>query len=291
MDVDALVGAGWSEHPEDPAGVAERLRAGVSLVEDGPGAAKYMNLVNHVVGDHLGRRDEAARLCEEAMHRAGAEPGPGPYVHLAVARTLAGDVDGAEAAVKVLGDHPAQRIRVGLLVAQCHGHAGAWDDAARIYDEQLTLGEDLPEGHDAERSFAIVSNNIASEVMNQDLRGATTDALLERAAYASGVYWRRVGTWVNDERADYLLALAHNHLGRHAEAADYADRGLATIAEADGEEPVDEAFLHLARARACRELGRADDQAASIAHAEKLAEGFEGPGLVDWFQGELAKAR
>ena len=291
MDIDALVNAGWAEHPQDPDGVAARLEEGVALVEDGAGAAKYMNLVNHVLGDHLGRRADAARLCEAAMHRAGAEPGPGAHVHLAVARTMADDAEGAEAAIRALGDDEGQRVRVGLLVAQCHAHARAWEDAARIYEEQLAIGETLPEGHGAERSFAIVSNNIASEVLNEGPRTAQTDALMERAAHAAGLYWRRIGTWVNDERADYLLALVHNRLERPAEALAFADRALATIAEADGEEPVDEAFVHLARAAACRALDRADDQEASIAHAQRLAEAFEGDGLQAWFQEELAKAR
>lgn len=291
MDVDALVSQGWADHATQTEAVATRLAEGVDLVRDGEGAARFMHLVNHAVGDHLGRRDEAAALCEQAMRRAGDDPGPAPHVHLAVARTLVGDDAGAEAAIEALGSDSAQRVRVALLVAQCHAYAGDWADAARIYKEQLAVAAGLEEGHDAERSFAIVSNNIASEVLAEAPRGDSTDALMLRAAHAARTYWLRVGTWVNDERADYLLALVHNKLGRHAEAREFADRGLATIAEADGEEKVDEAFLHLARATACRELGQRDDQAASIAHAEALAEGFEGEGLQGWFQDELAKAR
>ena len=291
MDVDALVNQGWADHPTQTEEVAARLRDGISLVADGDGAAKYMHLVNHVVGDHLGLRDEATALCESAIQRAGNEPGSSPYVHLAVARTMSGDEAGAEAAIEALGGNTEQRVRVGLLVAQGHANAGAFDEAARIYDEQMALGDTLPEGHTAERSFAIVSNNIASEILNEASRSETNDALMQRAAEAARTYWLRVGTWVNDERADYLLALVHNRLDRPADALTHADRALATIADADGEEKVDEAFIHLARAAACRDLGAADDQAASIAHAEHLASDFEGDGLNDWFQDELAKAR
>lgn len=291
MDVDALVSRGWAEHPKDPAAVAELLEGHLDLVADGEGAAKVMHLLNHVVGDHLGRRADAKRLCEDVLRRAGDEPGPSPFVHLAVARTMAGDAPGAEAAIEVLGGDAPQRVRIGLLVAQSHAHAGDWDEAARVYDEQMTLGDDLPGGHDAERSYAIVSNNIASEALNEGPRTPTVDALMVRAAQNARTYWGRVGTWVNDERADYLLSLVHNKLGHAKEALAFADRALTTITEADGEEKVDEAFIHLARAAACRDLGAADDQAASIAEAERLAEDFEGPGLTNWFQEELAKAR
>jgi len=291
MNLDTLIQQAWADHPNKTAEVAERLESGVELVTDGEGAAKFMHLVNHVVGDHLGRREDAERLCEAALQRAGDEPGTAPYVHVAVARTLAGNEPGAEDALARLADDPAQRVRVGLLVALGHGLAGDWQKAAQMYDEQMTRSDALPEGHSAERSFAIVSNNIASEILNAAQRSEVTDALMERAAHAARTYWLKVGNWVNDERADYLLALVHNRLGRHADARTFAERALRTIADADGEEKVDEAFVHLARAAACRDLGRLDDQANSIARAEQLAEGFEGQGLLDWFQDELAKAR
>ena len=129
--------------------------------------------------------------------------------------------------------------------------------------------------------------------MRLEERTEAQSALMEQAAQNARTYWLRVGNWVNDERADYLLSGVYHTLGRPEEGKTYAERALATIAanDEDDKEKVDEAFLHLARAAACRDLGEGDEHAASLAHAEKLAAAFEGDWLIDWFQEELAKAR
>ncbi|MDP6368746.1 MAG: hypothetical protein QF615_03990, partial [Planctomycetota bacterium] len=60
--------------------------------------------------------------------------------------------------------------------------------------------------------------------------------------------------------------------------------------EAEGGEPVDQAFLNLARARALRALERPADQAAALETAQALAAEFS-DGLREWFDTELAKSR
>ncbi|MDA1194344.1 MAG: hypothetical protein O2894_04100 [Planctomycetota bacterium] len=289
MSLDDLISAAWAEHGDAAAAVSARLEGGVELVADADGAGRFMHIVNHVIGDHLGERTKAARLCEAAVKRAGADAGPGAYVHLAVARVLAGDDAGAEAAIARLGDDEAQRIRVGALVAQGHANAGTWDDASQIYTEQLAAAAALPTGHAAERSLAVVSNNIANEALECAQRTPAITTLMEQAAETARMYWLRVGTWVNDERADYLLALVRTAAGKPDEALMHAGRALATIANADGEEPVDEAFLHLARAAALRDLGRTEDHASALAAADALRATMDA-GLHAWFDGQRAKS-
>ena len=291
MTLDELIQQGWSDHDPHAADVADRLEANVELVTDAAGAASFMNLASHTIGDHLGDRARALRVCEAAYGRLEGEAAEAPLLYLAVARRLADDDAGADAARAELGDDPANDVRIGMLVAQGRMHAGNWDAATALYTAQLEAADALPEGHAAERAVAVTSNNIASELLGLDHRSEAQDALMEQAAKAARTYWVRIGTWVNDERADYLLAGVHTALGRPTEARMYAERGIQTILDGDGEEKVDEAFLHLARAAACRDLGALDDQAASIAHAEALAKDFEGEWLTSWFEGELAKAR
>lgn len=292
MTLQDLIQQGWAEHDKKTAELADRLEAHVALVNDANDAAQYMHLVNHAVGDHLGDRARALSLCEAAVERLGADAEGQPFLFLAVARRLAGDEDGASAAAQRLGDDPANEVRVDLLVAQGHMHAGDWDACAATYAAALGAAEALPSGHAGERAAAMVSSNVASGLLELEARDAAQDALMERAAQAGRAFWTRdgVGNWMNDERADYLLSLVHTTLGRPEQGREHAERGLATI-EANGEEKVDEAFLHLARARACRDAGDTETQAASIEQAETLAEGFENQGLTDWFQGELAKSR
>jgi hypothetical protein len=288
--LDELIQGGWADHAEKTAEVADRLEEGLALVTDGKGAAGFMNLVNHAVGDHLGERERATRICEAVVAQLGADAGADAHVYLAVARHLAGDAEGAAEAERKAGIDPAGKVRVDMLVAQGRMHAGDWDAAAALYADTLARSGALPEGHAGERSTAVVSNNIASEALQLETRTDAQAALMKQAADAARTYWGRIGTWVNDMRSDYLLSLVHTALGQPAKGREHAERGLATIA-ANGEEKVDEAFLHLARARACRDAGDAGEQAASIEKAEALAAGFEEGWLTDWYGKELAKAR
>jgi len=291
MTLDDLIRDGWGEHDTKTAELADRLEANVGLVSDEGGAARFMQLVNHAIGDHLGERERATRLCEDVVRRLGGEAGEGSLLYLSVARRLSGDDEGAAAAHRAAGDDPALGVRIGLLVAQGLMHAGDWDQAGPLYAAQLATADGLGEGHAAERACAIVSNNLASELMEMDARSAEQDEWMEQAAHNARRYWTRIGNWVNDERADYLLAGVHHALGRHADARRYAERALATIAANGGGERVDQAFLLLARGAAARDLGDAETHAESLAQAQALAAEFDGDGLVRWFEGELAKAR
>jgi hypothetical protein len=290
MTLEELIQQGWADHDTKTPEVADRLEANLDLVTDASGGAAVMNLAIHAVGAHLGDHARARRLCESVVERLGDDAEGPAFLYLAVARRLAGDEDGSAAAAEKLGDDPANEVRIGMLVAEGHMHAGDWDGAVALYADALGTAESLPEGHAGERAAAVVSNNIASELLERKGRTAAQDALMEKAAHAARTYWTRVGDWTNDERADYLLSLVHTSLGRAKEGRQYADRGLATIA-ANGEEKVDQAFLYLARARACRDLGATQQHADALTHARSLAAEFGDAGLTEWFEGELAKSR
>jgi len=291
MELKELIQQGWADHDPKSAEVAERLEANVELVNDDAGAAGFMNLASHTIGDHLGDRDRARALCEAVVEHLGEEAGGNSMLFLTVARRLAGDEAAATTSHARMGEDPANEVRVGMLVAQGHMHAGDWDAAGTLYGKSLKAADGLPEGHAGERVSAVTSNNIASEVLNLPARSEAQAALMERAAHAARTYWLRIGNWVNDERGDYLLSQVHTALEEPTEGRMFAERGLQTILDNGGGERVDQAFLHLARAQACRDAGALDDQRASLAEAEALAKDFEGEGLVSWFDGELAKAR
>lgn len=288
--LDEVIQQGWGAHADNSADVADSLERSIDLVTDAKSAVSFMHLVNHAVGDHLGDRERALRICEAAVERIEGDAGPDPMVHLAVARHLAGHVDKAREAEEKAGGDEATKLRIDLLVAQGHAHAGDWNTAEGLYTEALAAAKALAEGHGAERAVAVVSNNIASELLELEERSNEQDALMAKAADAARLFWLRAGNWMNDMRADYLLSLVHTAQGKPAEGRIHARRGLATISE-NGEAQVDAAFLHLADAKAARDLGDADGHEASIASAVALAAEFDDYGLKSWFEDELAKAR
>ena len=76
------------------------------------------------------------------------------------------------------------------------------------------------------------------------------------------------------ERADYLVALCANRLGKWQQAHKAASRGLAIIA-ANGEEDIDRAFLLLALARSCQGLGKTAEAEQARSEARSLAQNFD----------------
>jgi len=304
MTIDELLSQGWADHAEKTSAVADLLEANAALAEDGAGASRFMHLAIHAIGDHLGERERATRLCEGVVKALGDEPGTPPLIYLAVARRLSGDDEGAVAAQDLATKKPGENtpaaagpgegdpgvgVRIGMLVAQGLMHGGDWDQAERLYRAQIATSDVLDPGHSAERACAVVSNNLASELLGLDERSSAQDDLMLAAARNAFTYWSRVGTWVNVERGHYLLALVHAAQKDAVAAREHAERGLAIITKADAEEPVDEAFLYLTHAAACRDLGAPAEHAASLERADALAAGFEGDGLVGWYQDERAK--
>lgn len=293
MTLDELIQRGWSAHEAKTDEVADSLEANVGLVLNDDGAVKFMNLVNHCIGDHAGDRARARRVCEKVLLELGGDLGPGGWLYLAVARHLADDAQAAQDAEQRAGadEDRSVLVRINLLCAQGFMHAGRWEACIPTYWAAIANAETLEQGHGAERAAAVVSNNIASELLELAERSDDQTQLMERAAEAARVFWLRVGDWTNDERSDYLLSLVRTAMGDAAQGLAHADRGLATIDAADGDEPVDRAFLHLARARALRAAGEDAAHAGALAAAETLAAAFEGDGLKSWFAGELEKAR
>lgn len=292
MELAELIKSGWEEHEHETEKVARDLEAGIELVlpDDPSGAAAFMNLVGHTIGDHGGDRPRALRLCESVVERLADLGNREPILHLAVARHLAGEEEAARAAERELGADAVSQVRVRLLVAQGLVHGEAWGKAIELYTECIAVADSLPTGHGAERAAALVSNNISSALLHIEERDDDQSQLMERAAHTAHTYWLRVGDWTNSERADYLLAMVYNSLERGAEAREFARRGLQTIAT-NGEAKVDQAFLELALAKACKLRGDFDEQSLSILRATALADEFGDEGLSNWFNDELKKAR
>lgn len=289
MSIQELVKQGWADHADKTAEVADRLEAGLELVEDAQGAIGFMGLVNHAIGDHLGDRERALRINEAAYAKVQSDENRDPLVYLAAARHLAGQSAEAAEAESALGGDPGIRVRINMLVAQGRMHGGDWEVADMLYRATLEESRALDDGHAGERATAIVSNGIAGEAMGLKTRSPVQNELMEAAALGAREFWTKVGTWVNAERAEHTLACVRNLIGKHAEALAHADQGLALIKE-NGEEAVDEAFLNLARATALRGLERTEEHGAAIARAKEIAAGFDADWIKSWFAEELAKA-
>ena len=294
MSLDQLISECWRDHANDTVAVAARLEVALELVREAPQAAQYSNIVNHVVGEHLNDWRHAATLVSSAASRLKEEPASAStFIALCVAQWLAGDVTEAVVAegraLKLAGGNPLatlsrarMQLVTGLMGLKRH------EEAARVYASALEMAAAIGDKSAADRAVAVTSNNLASELCERATRTPVQTELMLKAALAARTHWLRAGDWMNDERADYLLALCHNAANLHAQALEFARRGLSTIAR-NGKEDVDAAFLHLCAARALGAQGLSAERQAELTQADILSESFDA-GTKEWFGKERAKA-
>lgn len=264
------------------------LAARAGSAED---AARFASVVSHVVGEESGNwalaRDLIAALQDKYTGSVGVQG------NLAVAFYMTGEWMNAlvaEARASAAAKESATAVGIWIRLSTAHAlqRKGNWADAFRLLEPTIELAREVaaPSRHDA--SIAALANTLATDLLDLSVRSKQQEAVLERAALLSRAYWFRAGSWIHQERADYLLALAYNALGRHHEAREAAARGLATI-DTHGDEPADRAFLNVELAVACKALQQAGEFKVARDTAFGLAQRFDDPGLKQWFDAKFAR--
>ena len=291
--LDALLYDGFDDHAD----AAERYAADLEGAAEGEVPAKHLvqfaKVATHTIGEHLGDWGRAARLAGRLLaERSPTAETAKAWAHLAVARSLAGDAAGAaeaEASAWRGAGADFRPIAVEtkfLLVAALVG-CGRAEAALGVYRQALDLAQALGDAAPA-RAIAVASNNLASELLEAPTRTPEETALMRIAADAAHAFWLRCGDWRNHERASYLDALVANAVGEPASALRHADNGLDLIA-ANGEAPIDETFLRLARAHALALLGEDEASAVALKVADAAAAAWDDDGLQGWYAAERTR--
>ncbi|WP_152681934.1 hypothetical protein [Chromobacterium subtsugae] len=241
-------------------------------------------LINHVVGESQGGWQAAWSLQQKLLSRAAAP-------RLLRSAAVAAGLGGQEADARQLEARLAEACGVsGELAGRVVRFASLQHLAAGQPPRQTAqalaplLAESLPPASGQDAALAAALNNIVSALLDHPQLDEADEAVaqaMRQGADRAHDLWLRAGTWLNRERARYLQALVENRLGDAEAALRAADAGLALIA-ANGPEDVDQAFLLLERARACRRLDRRGEAEAAWEQARRLAEAFD-PALREWF--------
>ena len=238
-------------HADDPHAVADGLRARAPTLPADEDGAQALRLAEHVWLAHLGDPAGLAALVA-ALPAAWSDGAIRPEAAPALARAriawalalLAGQ------AATPLPQAACWRALQNLVLALARQGRWAQAEAWLLADEAAAAACGAS---DAGRAYAASANNVAQDLAAGPRGDAARDQLMRVAAHLSLRAWAHAGTWLQQQRAEYRLALCHALLGQGEAALAHARRCLAACRAGDGQQPADAvehffAFEALARA-------------------------------------------
>jgi len=278
-----FIDGAWNDHASDARAVAARLPAARPLLAREPQQlAALVQITEHVLLGHLGDADAMEPWLAEWAPLAAQQADAAPALDRArlAARLLRGGA--AEP-----GEFPAG------LVVRAHGTAvngvAARGDLARAR-RLLQSAEAIARadgGVDAIKGLAASCNNLASQLLDEP-RDDARDTLMLEAAHRSRRTWAEVGTWLQVERADFILALCAAKVGDGAQALAHAESCLA-ICEANNADAFERFFAHQALAEARRAGHDSAGARAAMAPMPALLDAIDDAGSRSYARGVLDK--
>lgn len=292
MSINATIDLLMVNHDVDPMLSAQQI---VNLVEvgiDENEVPRLAWLINHVVGELRSDWRKAYQLqCKlrpQSKNRVVLR-------HRAVAALFAGEVLDAWREQDILcqetgASHYQVEAVVRLGVLQHEAAHTQPSVVGRILKQLLMEIRSWSEYGPLGDIFAGTLNNIVSCLLdheNFDITDVSQCDAIEQGALLCREIWQVVGNWMNVERADYLVALTCNRIGRWEDANKAALSGINIILDNGGED-VDRAFLLLELARSYQGLGEGYLYIQTREAAFALAENFQDHTLREWFDSRAA---
>jgi tetratricopeptide (TPR) repeat protein len=254
---DAFLEAAWNDHGGDAPAVAKRLAQSLDVIVAAEQVTPYARIVTHVYGEHLARYADGVALLERLRtHPAwdGSAATTGAVARgIATLRYCSGD---ASVLAALAAD---ERIVVLATAASAFAEQKAYKRAIGTYTEALALARDgLADDSPALRSLAVGGNNLAAVLEEKTDRDASETRGMLTAAQGGLDYWRRAGTWLEEERAELRLSSSRRSAGDYDGALHHAQRCLA-LCHAHDAPAVEHFFGVAALALAQRSAGLADE--------------------------------
>lgn len=233
MSAAAFIAQAFADHATQPAAVAARLPEGFALLAATPDQAEgFTRLVEHVVLGHL---DDAAAL-EDWIGRLETLASDNAGLDTALARArLAGALARGLPAISALP--AAEQVRACGNALLALTRRAAWTEIRALLAQPEALAADQA----GRRAFAAITNNLAGDLRfyhpaHRD--DAAYAGMMVDAARLAHAAWHEAGGWLEQQRADYQLALCLAATGDGAEALRYAQSCWRVCTEnaADDEE-------------------------------------------------------
>jgi len=268
MTFDAFLDTAWNDHGDHPQDVADRLASSLHVLETAEHIAPYARLVMHVYGEHLGEWDRGIALLE-SLRRLPAAAGSAVAAaaldrNIATLRYAGGDATVLDSLAT------EDRISVLALAASAFSGRNGMKRAIVAYTEALALAEvGLPPQSPALRALAVGGNNLATALEEKTDRDETETAGMLVAANGGLTYWKRAGTWLEEERAEYRMTRSLLQAGQPRDAIASAQRCIDVCVRNDAA-AIETFFGYVVLALAQRASGDASAYAASRQQALAL---------------------
>jgi hypothetical protein len=124
--------------------------------------------------------------------------------------------------------------------------------------------------------FAVACNNRGWELVEQPQRSPADVHEMLHAAHAAAWHWARVGTALNEARANMLLGMAHALAGEGPLGLRYATSAFNYFNEHEAPD-WEQAFAHATLAAAAHAAGNVELHREHHAEAERLGEAIANP--------------
>ena len=268
MTFDQMIEQAWDDHADHAVAVADRLAAAAPTIAAQAQFAPFARIVTHVYGEHLGECERGVALLTSLRKLPAFTDAPavGGIVTRSVAtlRFVGGDT----AAISALqADERAAPLATAAAALTARGELSR---ALEAYAQAVRIAPSLPADSPAFRALAIAGNNLSAALEEKVARTAAETEGMVAAARGGLAFWRKAGTWLEEERALYRLARSLLAAGQPGEAALCAQQ-CARICDENNAPAFERFFARAVLARALREDGRATD----YRHARNEA--------LDWF--------
>ena len=221
MNFDQFLEQAWSEHDDKAYAVGEQLKSARAWLTQPQQVSALARILVHVFGEHLGDWGSAQReltlLQQLPLCQSDAQAASAVRVAQASLALAQGQVP--------QGAKLADEERVCALAAASAVCLGREElgNASDLFDLSLKLAALLPAGSAGfERALAVAANNLACALGELALRSEEQDAQMVKAAQAARQYWAQAGTWLETQRADYVLAKSCLRAAQVQQAASHA---------------------------------------------------------------------
>jgi hypothetical protein len=283
--VQDFISEAFNDHATDPRGVAARLDHGFALLAESPKQADaFARLTEHVVLGHLDDAVGLARWVDRLAPFAAENAG---FDRTLARMRAAVELTRSEALSET--DLPrAERVRAHGNALLAATRRQDWTRVRVLLGSAGNLAESAGDPA-ALKAFAAIANNLAGDLRFYHARHrddrAYGDQMIEAARIARDV-WYRAGGWLEQERADYQLALCLAAIGEGPEAAEHAVSCVA-LCEANGADDVECFFALEALAHAQAASGRKAEAGSTRAQMANRLSRIEDSGMRAYAQKQL----